>query len=203
MKYIKKLPATDKELSKELVLDGWKKLKEPSNLVMAILLSLPLMIISGIMSMAISIYLYHPLKEFLSKDTFSINIKINLITVVYIIILIIFMAVHEFIHAFCIPNGLKSEKVYWGINSLFAFVYTTEKIKKNRYLVITIMPFILLSILLPFILKIVGLLNGFTIFLCLVNAMGSSVDLLNVILILTQVPKDSYIVSNGSETYFK
>lgn len=203
MKYIKKMPAIDKELSKKLVLDGWKKLREPSNLVMAILLSLPLMIISGIVSIAISIYLYPSLKEILSKNTFSINIKINLITVVYIIIFLVFMAAHEFIHAFCIPNGLKSEKVYWGINSLFAFVYTTEKIKKNRYLVITIMPFILLSILLPFILKILGLLNGFTIFLCLVNSMGSSVDLLNVILILTQVPKGSYIVSNGSETYFK
>lgn len=33
--------------------------------------------------------------------------------------------------------------------------------------------------------------------------MGSSVDCLNILLILKQVPKDSYIVSNGSETYFK
>ena len=30
-----------------------------------------------------------------------------------------------------------------------------------------------------------------------------SVDCFNILLILKQVPKDSYIVSNGSETYFK
>jgi len=65
------------------------------------------------------------------------------------------------------------------------------------------MPFILLSIVLPFILKLLGLLNGFTIALCVINAIGSSVDCFNILLILNQAPKDSYIVNNGTETYFK
>ncbi|VYU37450.1 hypothetical protein [Clostridium tertium] len=63
--------------------------------------------------------------------------------------------------------------------------------------------FPLMIINLHFILKLFGLLNGFTIALCVINAMGSSVDCLNILLILKQVPKNSYIVSNGSETYFK
>ena len=51
-------------------------------------------------------------------------------------------------------------------------------------------------------LRIFGLLNGFVCLLCLINAGGSCVDLLNIILIAIQVPKDSYIVNSGVETYF-
>ena len=65
------------------------------------------------------------------------------------------------------------------------------------------MPFILLSVLLPFILNSLGWLNGYTVFLCLINAMGSCVDILNMCLVMIQVPKSSYIVNNGFETYFK
>ena len=203
MKYIKKMPSTDKELSEKLLLDGWKKLKEPSNLEMSILLSIPLMIINGIISIVISFYLYPPLKDILSIEAFSFKINIDIKFMLYIIIFIIFIMIHEFIHAAFIPTGLKSEKVFWGISGVAAFIYTTKKIKMRRYLIITIMPFIILSILLPFLLKGIGLLNYFTIFLCFINALGSSVDLLNFILISIQVPKNSYIISNGTETFFK
>ncbi|MGV8906228.1 MAG: DUF3267 domain-containing protein, partial [Acetobacterium sp.] len=110
---------------------------------------------------------------------------------------------HEFLHACFIPNVLKSDKIYWGINGFFGFVFTTEKIKKGRFLIISIMPFILLSVILPLILNILGLLNGYIILLCLINAMGSSVDCLNMCLIAIQVPNGSHIMNNGFETYFK
>lgn len=203
MKYIKNLPSTDKKISEELILDGWARLKEPSSITKTILFSFPLMIINGIIAMTISFYLHPDMKNILNRNTFSISIKLDLVSLLYIGIFILFMIIHEFIHGIFIPNGLKSDKVYWAINGVFAFVYTTEIIKKSRYIIISIMPFILLSIVLPFILKLLGLLNGFTISLSLINAMGSSVDCLNILLILKQVPKDSYIVSNGMETYFK
>lgn len=203
MKYIRKIPSTDKELSEKLLLDGWKKLKEPSNLAMAILSSVPFMIINSIISIGIALYLYAPLRKILNIDTFNIIIRFDINTLIYIVIFLIFMGIHEFIHAICIPNALKSQKVFWGINGIAAFVYTTEIIKKGRYLIITIIPFLVLSIVLPFLLKEIGLLNYFTIFLCFVNAIGSSVDLLNFTLILFQVPRNSYIISNGFETFFK
>lgn len=203
MKYIKNLPSTDKKISEKLILDGWARLKEPSSITKTILFSFPLMIINGIIAITISFYLHPDIKNILNRNTFSISIKLDLFSLIYIGIFILFMIIHEFIHASFIPNGLKSDKVYWGINGVFAFVYTTEIIKKSRYIIISIMPLILLSIVLPFILKLLGLLNGFTIALCVINAMGSSVDCFNILLILKQVPKDSYIVSNGSETYFK
>jgi hypothetical protein len=113
------------------------------------------------------------------------------------------MTIHEFLHACFIPNILKSDKTYWGINVFCGFVFTTEKIKKGRFLIISIMPLILLSIIFPFILNILGWLNSYTILLCLINAMGSCVDCLNICLVAIQVPNGSYILNNVFETYFK
>ncbi|ALB45574.1 DUF3267 domain-containing protein [Clostridium beijerinckii] len=205
MRYLKKIPSADKEVSIKLISEGWTKLKEPSNLGIAMLLSVPFMLINGIISIAISYYLYPQLKEIFSSSGhgFSINFTVNLFTLIYIVAIFIFMTIHEFLHACFIPNVFKSSQIYWGINGFFGFVYTTEKVKKNRFLIISIMPFILLSVVLPFILNFFGWLNGFTIFLCLLNAMGSCVDCLNICLVAIQVPKGSYIVNNGFETYFK
>ncbi|WP_097028382.1 DUF3267 domain-containing protein [Clostridium peptidivorans] len=204
MRYAKKIPSTDKELRDKLLSNGWRKLKEPSNLRTATLLSVPFMFINGIIFMVIAFYLYSPLKEvFNSKNGFSINFTVNLSALIYVVIIFAFMTIHEFLHACFIPNVLKSDKTYWGINGCFGFVYTTEKIKKSRFLIISIMPFILLSGILPFILNILGLLNWFTIFLCLINAMGSCVDCLSICIVGMQVPSGSYIVNNGFETYFK
>lgn len=204
MKFIKKIPPTDKELSNKLASEGWVKLREPSSLGAATLISLPFALINGLISVAITFYLYTPLKEFFSnKQNFSISFTFNLFTLIYIVMIFVFVIIHELIHACFIPNAFKSDKTYLGINGFCGFVYSTEKITKNRFLVISIMPFILLSIVLPFILKILGLLNGFTVLLCLINSMASCVDCLNTCLVLFQVPKDSYIMNNGFETYFK
>lgn len=204
MRYVKKILPTDKELSNKLIAEGWTKLKEPSNLGIATLLSVPFMIINGAIYMVIAIYLYPPLKElFNGKQAFSISFTINLFTLIYFVIIFVFMVIHEFLHACFIPNILKSDKTCWGINCFYGFVFTTEIIKKGRFLIISIMPFILLSIILPFILNILGCLNGYTILLCLINAIGSCVDCLNICLVAIQVPNGSYIQNNGFETYFK
>lgn len=204
MRYIKKIPPVDKELGKELISDGWTKLKEPSNLIISILLSVPFMFINAAISIVIAYYLYPPLNELLkSEQDPSFSITINLFSLIYVAIIFAFMTVHEFLHACFIPNGLKSDKTYWGINCFIGFVFTTEKIKKGRFLIISIMPFILLSVILPFILNVLGLLNGYSILLCLMNATGSCVDCLNICLIAIQVPNGSHIINNGVETYFK
>ncbi|HZK54807.1 MAG TPA: DUF3267 domain-containing protein [Desulfosporosinus sp.] len=204
MRYINKIPPADKELGNELISQGWAKLKEPSNLGISILLSTPFMFINGAISMVIAFFLYPPVKELLySEQVPSLSFEVNITSLIYVLIIFIFMAVHELIHACFIPNGLRSDKTYWGINGLFGFVFTSEKIKKGRFLIISIMPFIILSVILPFILNSLGLLNGYTILLCLINATGSCVDCLNMCLVAIQIPNGSYIVNNGFETYFK
>ena len=205
MKYTKKVPETDFNLRDELISKGWKKIKEPSNLMLSILLSLPFMFVNGIIFISVAYSLYPPLKEFLnSNDNFGITLNINYTTLLlYILGIYLFMTIHEFTHGCFIPNFLKSNKTYWGINAFCGFVCTTEKIKKSRYIIISIMPFFLLSIIFPIILSALGLLNNFIVFLCFLNAMGSCVDFLNICIILSQVPNGSYIINNRFETYFK
>ena len=134
MKYIKNLPSTDKKISEELISGGWTRFKEPSSISKTILFSFPLMIINGIIAMIVSFNLYPDIKNILNADTFSISFKLDLSSLLYLGVFILFMIVHEFIHGIFIPNGLKSDKIYWGINGLFAFVYTTEIIKKSIYI---------------------------------------------------------------------
>lgn len=45
MQFVKKIPGENKERTKELLLSGWNRLKEPSDLGIAILYSLPISII--------------------------------------------------------------------------------------------------------------------------------------------------------------
>ncbi len=78
-----------------------------------------------------------------------------------------------------------------------------EKMNKGRFLLISLGPFLALSVILPIIPGLSGLLGGFLVFLVFLNATASSVDTLNAFLILTQVPGNAVIVNNGFETYFK
>jgi hypothetical protein len=204
MRTIKRIPPADETLRSELIAGGWTRLKEPANLLSAALFSMPFMFINGAISLAIALLLYPPLREFFSSETgFSISIGINISTLLFLLAVPLFTAMHEFIHALFIPNVRRSEKTFWGMNGAFGFVYTEEKIRKERFLLISVMPFLLLSILLPFLLRCAGWLNGYTIVLCLINAMGSSVDILNAGLVAIQVPGKAYIVNNGPETYFR
>ncbi|MGV8906988.1 MAG: DUF3267 domain-containing protein, partial [Acetobacterium sp.] len=112
MRYIKKIPAADIVLGNKLIAEGWKKLKEPSNLIMSILLSVPFMFINAIIFIAITSYLYPPLKELLNSEKGpSLSVTIDIYLLIYVAIIFVFMTAHEFLHACFIPNVLKSDKI--------------------------------------------------------------------------------------------
>ncbi|NLB21416.1 MAG: DUF3267 domain-containing protein [Clostridium sp.] len=204
MKFIREIPKADEAVTVKLEEEGWKPLKEPEGIQKATLYSLPFMLINSLIFTIMIYNIYPPFKAFLNQDEFSINFNMNFVTViVFIGTMYGFLSVHEFIHALFIPKILTSDKIFWGLTGSFGFVYTTEKMKRNRFLLVSIMPLLILSFILPLTLASLGLLNGFIIFLCLVNAGGSSVDILNMAIVGSQVPKDSYIVNNGFKTYFK
>ena len=101
-----------------------------------------------------------------------------------------------------IPNFVKSEKTYIGITLFGGFVLTEEEISKSRYVLVTIAPFVIISIILPLVLGSLGLLTTTLKFLIILNAMASSVDLLNL-LVIKQVPKNALLKGNGPNTYWK
>ncbi|WOX54913.1 DUF3267 domain-containing protein [Methanoculleus palmolei] len=204
MRFARSIPLTDKGLRIQLLSSGWKRIKEPANLRAATLLSLPFAFILGAITLAITYGLDPSIYAFLRDgQRFSVTIPFNLSTLLFILAAPLFISAHELIHAAFIPNVMRSDKTFWGINGVFGFVFTTEEIEKGRFLIISIMPYLILSVMLPYILSIFSWLNGYTIFLCLLNAMGSCVDFLNAGLIVIQVPSGATIVNNGFETYYK
>ncbi|KNY25538.1 DUF3267 domain-containing protein [Pseudobacteroides cellulosolvens] len=204
MKFARKMPSTNNELSIQLKSEGWKKIKEPSNLFTTILFALPFAFLTGGIVIAITYLLSPSLYNFINDEHgLRLTIRIDGLFIIFIFAILIFMLLHELIHALLIPNVFQSNNTFWGINGVFGFVFTTEAIKKGRFLVISIMPYLILSICLPILLATFGLLNSFIILLCLINGMGSCVDFMNICLIAFQVPNGCYIKNNGFETYYK
>ena len=204
MRYIRKIPPANRAFCDKLVQDGWNRLKEPASLGAAVVCSLPFAIFAFAAELVLIYFLYTPFRELIDgKNGFVFEIQINVMMLLYIALIIVFLLLHEFVHACFIPGFSRSQKTYWGFNGIFGFVYTEEIIKKETFLLISVMPYLLFSFVLPVVLKALGLLNGFVCFLCVLNASGSCVDLLNFVMIAKQVPKGSSIVSSGFETYFK
>ena len=203
MQFMKKIPGENKKRTKELLSSGWNRLKEPSNLGIAILYSLPISIILMTVN-GIWLFLLSPVfKSFINSDGFIVEFQISIKSLGYILAVILFLLIHELIHALFVPGVFHSPCTYWGFNGGFGFVYTEEIMTKKRFMLISIMPLLLLSYILPAVLLILGISNWFIIILCIINAGGSCVDILNMFLIAGQVSQNGTIVNNGYSTYFK
>ncbi|WP_175638229.1 DUF3267 domain-containing protein [Metabacillus schmidteae] len=200
MKILNKLPKSKQSLHLDLINNGWVQMKEPKNVRSAILFSVPLMIVNVLISIGvINIFSTISLSDFgLTSD--SISITINFGIILWLALLLI---LHELLHLIFIPNFKKSDKTFVGITLFGGFVITEEEMSKSRYIFITIAPFIIISVILPLILSVLGLLTPTIKFLILLNAMASSVDMLNLFLIMKQIPKHAILKSNGPDTYWK
>jgi len=200
MKIQSKMPETNDRLHITLMDSGWVPLKEPKNLVTAIILSIPLMFISTLVSLGIiNLFSNLSLAEFgITAD--SLSFTINLGILLWIVLLLMF---HEILHLVFVPNFLKSNKTFVGLTYFGGYVLSEEEISKARYLVITLAPFVMISVVLPVLLSMIDLLTTTLKFLIVLNAAASSVDLLNVYLITKQVPNKSMIRNNGTKTYWR
>ena len=140
LRHIKKIPPADKLLCEQLLSSGWRKLKEPENIWTAILYSIPFMILTFVIEIFLIYFLYTPFREMIDgKSPFMFETEININILLYLVFIIVFVLIHEFIHACFVPNILSSDKTFWGFNGMFGFVYTEEKIRKYRFLLISIM----------------------------------------------------------------
>ncbi|MED3912765.1 DUF3267 domain-containing protein [Peribacillus simplex] len=193
MKIVNKLPKSNQRLHMDLIKNGWVPMKEPKNLISAILLSIPLIIVAAIISIGIiNIFSNISLSDFgLTSSSISITINLGII-----FLLVFLLILHELLHLIFIPNFIKSEKTYVGLTLFGGFVITEEEILKSRYIFITIAPFMIISIIFPLILGVFGLLTPPLKFLIILNSMASSVDILNLLLIIKQVPNNAILKSN-------
>ena len=78
MKFVKKMPKTDKDLSEQLTKNGWNKIKEPHSMGTTLLASIPLMLVSLGLTYSV-VYPFHnllsPIQQFMAHGfSFTINL---------------------------------------------------------------------------------------------------------------------------------
>ncbi len=203
MKYIKSIPQENEEVTKELTQNQWKLLKEPSSLGVTIAVSMPISIILMFITIFYFRLLFPESMNFLNTDRFRITFSINLKCIFYVAGILLYTFLHEMIHALTIPNVIRSNKTFWGINGCFGFVYSEEKIKKGRFILVSIMPLLVLTFVVALVCRVFHFYHWYLLLLCVINAGGACVDIFNVILIAKQVPAKGMIVNNGMRTLFK
>lgn len=200
MKITNKIPKYDERMHSKLINNGWILTKEPTRFINTLFLSVPFMFINALISIWImNCFSTVSLKEFgITPNLITININIS--TIFFILL---FLIIHEFIHLILIPNVIKSKNTCIGITWFGAFVTTEEIISKSRFLLITLAPFIIISVILPIVLGMFGTLTTTMKFIILLNAAASSVDSLTFLMIALQVPKYGILKNNGNKTYWK
>ena len=213
MKIQHKMPPSSETVHHELVQNGWVSFKEPKRFSLLILFSLPFTALSAL---AI-VVLFRAISTFSLQDIISsISIAVpkadpvsGALPLEFDISIIFWLygltIIHEIIHLVFVPGFWQSKKTFIGLTWFGGYMITEEIISKRRFILISLAPFIVLSILLPVILQYTGGLSPTMKTLALFNAMGSSVDLLNVLFILIQVPrgKKALLINNGTQTYWK
>ncbi|WP_270180904.1 DUF3267 domain-containing protein [Alkalihalobacillus sp. CinArs1] len=202
MKYQSNLPKVDEREHSKLLNEGWTPLIEPQSVMSATFRSIPFMILTTLLSAWIIIVTSSlTLKDFgITSSTDSLTLSIH---VGFLIGIFLLLVVHELLHLIFVPQFLKSDKTYIGLTWFGGYVVTEEKLSKTRYLWVTAAPFIILSVLLPLVLSLIGLLTPMIKMLILLNAASSSVDMLNVVLITKQVPANATLRNNGMKTYWR
>ena len=111
MKYIKKIPEENKEYTGELLRTGWKKLKEPK-LSLVMLIAIPVGIFLMLLNIKYCLYFFPKLNEIInySENSFAIEFKLGIWQLIlYLIITVLLLILHEFIHLLFVPNFFKSK----------------------------------------------------------------------------------------------
>jgi len=201
IRIVSRMPDADKQKQQELIAGQWIKLKEPGNILTAILESLPIMALNATITLLIAGIFVPVSFGYFGMAGSSFSFQINLPVLVFGTLAILFA--HELIHLFCIPDFIRSETTILGVTYFGGFVYTEEQLTRRRYLIISFAPFIIISLILPFVLGMLNLLSPVVIVFLLLNSLGSSVDILIALHVLIQVPSHAYLVSNGKDSYWK
>ncbi len=167
----------------------WTPLKESSNLWIVQLQAIPFMVIN------IEIML-------LLMKAIKINFQLNTNTM--LISFLIFIPIHELLHALFFPEKLSSKKVFFGftLKGLAPFAAYIGEMKRNTFIRVLLAPFILITLLGFFYLIFIGR-NELIEHILVFNALGASGDCFYTYLLLRQVPKNAIVKNKKIRTFWK
>lgn len=184
----------EKQLQRELPINA-VKYKEPEGIEKAVLISfimsLPIVVVTSIL--------------FIRKIESIDNITWSIFFCSLMLILIC-LFIHEYIHAMSMPRKIKKE-IWVALQKGVLFMYFNELISKKRFMWVSIAPNLFLGFL-PFVLFILGFFD-FSYSLCnIVGIVSWSMilagvgDYYNIFLTIRQVPKDAKVLNCGQHSFW-
>jgi hypothetical protein len=171
----------------------WRALKEPTPWLMQ-LLAVPVAIVSGGGISALWHWLT-PLEAVVRDPQFMVW---GLAAFVWLI------PVHEAVHALVHPGRGLSDRTcvgLWLSRGMF-YAHCHGPMSRNRFIAILIAPFVVLSILPLFVSALTGWMHPLPVTGSVVNAFLACGDLLGVLLIVCQIPRDATIQNQAWRTYW-
>ena len=128
-----------------------------------------------------------------------------------IVVLILFIPTHEFLHALCCPGWGLSSSTYLGLwlSKGFIYIHHEGPMHRNRFLLVLIVPYLALS-LLPLLLMILLKYIGWTpeIMVCLgwlslLGSISAGGDFVSAWSLLTRIPKTAVVRNKDHRSYWK
>nr|WP_243176859.1 DUF3267 domain-containing protein [Clostridium gasigenes] len=123
-----------------------------------------------------------------------------------IVLSIVSLIVHEFLHAFSYPKNVVKE-IWVKPDELAAFVYCNAPVSKKKFIWIVLCPNVVLGFI-PYVLWIQGvfdfnpLVSHAIIIFAMMNIISGIGDYLNFYLTIKQVPKNALVQNYGFHTYW-
>lgn len=200
MQFTTSLPKADPTRERALLDEGWVMLREVGGAAAALVSSVPFMVLTASITLLLAAIFVPVTPGYFGLNGETISLSIGLPAVLAIAGVLVF---HELIHLICIPKAARAGRTYFGITYAGGFVVCEEILEKDRHLLISLAPFLTLSVAGTILCGLTGLLGPLVLAALMLNALGSSVDLLTVANVLHQVPEGARITTSGMHTYWK
>ncbi len=184
MKFI--LDDTIKSSLNEIDSNEWKLVTQFPSIKEILIWGIVLgVVLTGITSSLISI--------FILMDNFDFQAYKKL----YLFLLII--PLHELFHLIVIPN-IKNSTLGYSWRKFIFFISTDEIFSKNRFLLVSLLPLIVLTVF-P-IITLFFLKSEFVAYFALYNLIGSGIDIISFSIIL-KLPNNPLLKFHGANLYAK
>ena len=169
--------------------EKWVPLKEPSNLWIAQLASVPFMALN----VGLVVFL---------MEVSGIEFEFNFATMGISILLS--LPIHELIHALFFPENLLSNNVFFGFTfkGFAPFAAYTGEMTRETFIKVLLAPFVVITFLGFIYLLTIGR-NQLIEHIIVFNALSACADCLGVFLILRQIPKNAVVRNKKIKTYWK
>jgi hypothetical protein len=175
--------------------DGWVPLTEPPPHVAMYWVAIPLALMLGV---AFAL-LWNPVVDW------SANLCPPWSALTAVLVFVVIVPIHEGLHMLAHPGNGRSSRTILGCwpRMLTLYVHYQGELRRDRFLVIYALPFLILSLVPVLTAYAFGTATVPLAMFSTINAMTASVDLVGFALLAWQVPRRAVVRNHGWKTYWR